>query len=348
MDSYEKILIRMEDKYFELTGIEPERASDTDIKLKLLAGELFSLNTQIDWLRRQLLPDTATGEQLDAHAGQCGITRRAGNKAVGDISFAVDVPLEFNVTIPAGTICTTSDGALNYVTMQDVVIRRGESFALVSAQAQRSGKQYNVSPGKITTIVTYFSVGLSISNTSAFSGGTDDEDDESLRKRLFQSYGKISNGANKAYYEKLAESVDGVGSAHIAGIGNSWYLYIAGVGGTAPASAMQRVRSLISENLVAGMSCNFSNCPLVNSDIVVEVKPASAYTFADVSGRVTQSINEYYNSLRIGQKMTLAALGGAVIATPGVENYTFTSGTDKNPGSNGLVVLQSLTINEQS
>ena len=61
MESYETILTRMEDKDYELTGLEPERAGDTEIKLRLLAGEIYALGAQTDWLIRQLLPDTATG-----------------------------------------------------------------------------------------------------------------------------------------------------------------------------------------------------------------------------------------------------------------------------------------------
>lgn len=346
MDNYETILGRMEDKYYELTGSEPARAGDTRIRMLLLAGELYSLNAQIDWLRRQLLPDTATGEQLDEHARQCGIERIKGSKAVGDISFAVDVPLEFNVVIPQGTVCTTSDGALNYVTLEETVIRRGESFALVSAVAEHSGTRYNVSPGKITTIVTYFSVGLSISNTSAFTGGTDDEDDERLRKRIARSYGDISNGANKAYYIKLAESVEGVGSAALSGSGSTYNMSVAGIGGAATNAVLAEVRRLVNDNLVAGMTCYVNGCSLIYSDIVVSVNIESGYSFSDVRSSLTERIGKFYDSLRIGQVMTLAALGSVIIGTPGVVNYSFTSGTDRNPGASGLVISHSLTINE--
>ena len=83
--SYDEILERMSDKYYELTGEEAERMSDSGIKLKLLAGEIFSLGTNIDWLKRQMFVATATGEELDKHAAQRGLKRFRGKKANGSL-----------------------------------------------------------------------------------------------------------------------------------------------------------------------------------------------------------------------------------------------------------------------
>ena len=105
-ESYNEILERMTEKFTELSGYEPERASDIGIRLKLLAGELFALDSEIDWMKKQMFPNTASGEQLELHALQRGLTRRRGRKAVGEIAFRLEMPAEYDVIIPAGTICT--------------------------------------------------------------------------------------------------------------------------------------------------------------------------------------------------------------------------------------------------
>ena len=41
-------------------------------------------------------------------------------------------------------------------------------------------------------------------NPKAFSGGSDLEDDEALRSRILESYQRLPNGANAAWYEQTA------------------------------------------------------------------------------------------------------------------------------------------------
>ncbi|MFQ7061561.1 MAG: hypothetical protein ACLRQY_02295 [[Clostridium] leptum] len=69
-ETYESILSRMQDQFQELAGFPADDASDIGIRLKVLAGELFSACTNLDWLKRQVFPQTAQGIQLDYHAQQ--------------------------------------------------------------------------------------------------------------------------------------------------------------------------------------------------------------------------------------------------------------------------------------
>ena len=60
-ETYESILSRMQDRFQELAGFPADDASDIGIRLKVLAGELFSACTNLDWLKRQVFPQTAQG-----------------------------------------------------------------------------------------------------------------------------------------------------------------------------------------------------------------------------------------------------------------------------------------------
>lgn len=62
MESYEEILQRMEDAYEQESGHRAEDVSDTGLRLKVLAGELYRLRAQVAWLERQAFPQTASGE----------------------------------------------------------------------------------------------------------------------------------------------------------------------------------------------------------------------------------------------------------------------------------------------
>ena len=55
--TYNEILERMNDKFEELSGYSPDRASDIGIRIKLLAGELYSLCTEIDGIKKQMFPN---------------------------------------------------------------------------------------------------------------------------------------------------------------------------------------------------------------------------------------------------------------------------------------------------
>ena len=66
-ENYSEILERMQTEFEKNAGYVPDDASDIGIRMKTLAGEIFSLESSIDFLKRQMFPTTATGEYLDKH-----------------------------------------------------------------------------------------------------------------------------------------------------------------------------------------------------------------------------------------------------------------------------------------
>ena len=347
--NYEDILERMNDKYYELTGVEADSCGDIGIRLKLLAGELYSLNSNIDWLRRQMFPDTATGAELELHAAQRGLKRYEGTKAKGSILFKLDMPVEYDVYIPKGTVCTTADGSLNFIVLSDGYIERGGTFLYQTAEAEYGGKKYNVAPGAIKTIVTYFSVGLSITNSSSFNGGTDGESDEELRERLKQSLRNIPNGANKDYFVNLAKSVDGVYSAFLDENINekSASIYIAGRGKKVSDEVFAKVQELIAENKTVGIDYIVRNPAFVDFNVDISIAAASGFSFEQAKENAQSAIQDFFNHLAVGESATVAALGAAVLKAEGVENYLFGSNmSDAAAIKSRLWRLGTVTITE--
>lgn len=348
--SYQEILDRMNDRFTQLSGHEPDRASDIGIRIRLLAGEIYSLAGEIEYLKKQTFPDTATGEMLDLHARQRGLERIKGRKAEGTIVFTLDVPLEYNFVIPAGTICTTSDGSLNYITKQDSVIYRGSSHAWVRSEAEDSGERYNAGSGRVNTIVTYFSVGIRINNSTGFSGGTDDESDEELRARLAESFRISPDGANAAYFERLAEGVDGIRSAKAyphptaAGCG----VVVLGGRGAAPAqTAVDEATALLNEKKPFGTELVVQSCTTSAVNISVSIKVKDGYLFSNVRTAAEESINNYFLALGVGDDVLLAGIGKVLLETEGVENYSFAQGSsDSTVSDSALAVAGTVTVAE--
>ena len=346
--TYQEILERMNETFTQMSGQEPDRASDIGIRIKLLAGEIYSMTSEIEYLKKQMFPNTATGEKLDLHAQQRGLERIKGNKAQGTVIFTLDVPLEYDLVIPAGTICTTGDGSLNYITKQETVINRGSSHAWVSSEAENSGIRYNIGSGKVNTIVTYFSVGIRINNSTGFTGGTDDENDEQLRARLVESYRNTSDGANAAYYERLAMSIDGVQSAKACpdpGEAGSGIITIAGRGEVPTVETYGQVSALLNSRKPLGVNFVINRCTTVTANISVSIQVKEGCQFNDVRTAAENSITNYFLDLGIGENVLLAGIGKALLETDGVENYSFAQGSaDIDVADSCLAVLGTLTV----
>lgn len=346
--SYDEILERMNNKFLELSGYEADRVSDIGIRIRLLAGEIFSLSSDIDWIKKQMFPNTASGEQLELHAQQRGLERKTGNKATGQIMFQVDTPLEYELVVPKGTICTTTDGSLNFITTEDATIIRGGNYVLVDSEAEKSGTQYNVSPNMITTIVTYFSVGISVKNSSSFIDGTDDETDDQLRERIMDSMENIPNGANSKYYISLAKTVDGVQSASIVQRDNQSIveMYIAGRGEIPETLTVVEAQRVVTLGKSLGIQVHVMNASKVDIDVDVSISVESGYDFDTVKAAVEDNITEFFLDLDVGEGVTLSALGDVIFHTDGVANYSFNSMTDTTASKKELLCLSSVTVSE--
>lgn len=67
-------------------------------------------------------------------------------------------------------------------------------------------------------LMSVYPVGITqCENPEAFSGGSDEESDEKLRERVLESYKRLPNGANAAFYEQEAMRFPTVASAKAVG-----------------------------------------------------------------------------------------------------------------------------------
>ena len=214
MQTMETIYEEMKAKLGELTGLTVTDGGDLTLRLYAVAAQLYSLWEQAEFVLRQCFPQTAEGVWLDRHAQVRGMERRAGTRSVGTLRFSVTTAASRDLTVAAGTVCTDSAGN-RFETTAAGTIAAGTLFCDVPARAAESGAAGNVPADTVTYMVLAPAGVEAVTNPAALTDGSDGEGDDSLRARVLNSYRKLPNGANMAYYETQALNVDGVAAVKV-------------------------------------------------------------------------------------------------------------------------------------
>lgn len=163
-----------------------------------------------------IFPEHSYGVYLDNHAKARGMMRREATAAMGELTIYGTL----GTVIPAGSVFSTAsvndEPSVDYEAVAEYIIPQSGTIT-VQVRCKQPGIIGNTPPntiifcsGKITGIT-------SVTNTEAFTGGTETEDDESLQLRVVEydeSQGE-SNVGNEADYKRWATSVVGVGNATV-------------------------------------------------------------------------------------------------------------------------------------
>ena len=161
-------------------------------------------------------PRFSHDEYLDYHAERDYIYRKEAQHSEGEITFTGTA----GTVIPAGY--TVSTEAKNDIASKDyettVECTIGEDGTVtVPARAVVAGKDGNTASNTIVVNTSSYDDVTSVTNSTAFTGGVDEEDDESLYARL-NEYNKMQGDrgtGNPSDYKRWAESVPGTGSATV-------------------------------------------------------------------------------------------------------------------------------------
>ena len=351
MQTYDEILSRMIQSYAGHAGFTPADESDVMLRLKVLAGEIYRLRVYEDHLERQLFPSTATGEYLDRHAAERGLTRRQATTAGGNVYFFPSEETHPDILIPAGTeVCTYTD-MRRFTTDADTVLREEDSRVLTHVTAAEPGAAYNARGGTINIIVTPVPGIGAVNNGSVFSGGSDEESDDELRRRVIDSYVNIVLGANAAYYKSLALSVPGVYSASVVGRGRgngTVDVYISGRGTTVTAAVKAQVQQLLDEGreLNVDIAARDPEEVGVSLYIVLSVKPG--YVFDTVAEQVRTAVTDHIDALGIGRDVRLSDIGEGIFHIKGVDSYRFVEsyGSDRTVTDRQYASADSILVRE--
>ena len=331
----ESIYSEMLTIFAEASGYLPSKSCDLAARLYAAAAQIQGLYLQAQWLLDQSFPQTAMGTYLDQHAYLRGIKRSAATCAAGKLRFGLTTAVSSDLAISSGTVCMTKDGT-RFATTDDTVLRAGMLYIDVPAIALEPGRQGNVAANTVT-IMAAMPVGVkACTNPEAFSGGEDEESDEALRQRLLDSYRRLPNGANAAYYEQVALSRTGVAAAVAVGrprgVG-SVDLYIATDAGIPDAALLAEINEYLQEKREISVDLRVLAPTVKAVNIQVAIQPAAGYTFETARMDADAALRAAFTGVMLGKGVTLAFLGNLLYELDSVQNYRFTQPAADIPAS---------------
>lgn len=351
METYEGILSGMEQVYERESGHRPEDVSDTGLRLRVLAGELFRLWAKVSWLERQAFPQTAAGEWLDRHGSQRGVLRREAEHARGTLTFSRYLPLSFDVVIPAGTVCASpGEIPMEYETLEDRVLAAGELSVDVPAQAVLGGMEGNAGAGCVNSMTTPPNGMNYVTNKAPFTGGRDREPDEEYRPRVLAAYAELPNGVNAAYYRDIALSQEGVSAAGVVprenGAGTVG-VYVWGKSGPPEEKTVNELAEKFARMREIGVTVTVraATAQSINVGIRCKLKPGT--DFDRGAEDVRQAVSSYFAGLTVGSPVYLTEVEQAVLnAVPAIK-IEFSPATRDMAAAAGVIpILGAVTMEE--
>lgn len=351
METYEQILSRMEQAYERESGHKAEDVSDTGLRLRVLAGELYRLRAEVAWLERQAFPQTAAGEWLDRHGNQRGVARREAEHAKGTLTFTRYLPLSFDVVIPAGTVCASpGEDPVEYETLEDGILTAGELNVDVPAQAVIGGVEGNAAAGYINSMTTPPAGMNYVTNKAAFTGGRDREPDEEYRARVLAAYAQLPNGANSAYYRDIALSYEGVGAAGVVPRANgagTVGVYIWGKDGPPEDKTVSGLAKEFSRLREIGVTVTVQAATAQSVNVGIRCKLKSGADLSQTVEAVKQAVAACFAGLSVGSPVYLTDLERAALNAAPVTKLEFFPSTRDVPASASVIpVLGTVTVEE--
>ena len=342
---YEGMLETFEEK----TGFAMEDTADLAVRLYAAAAEIQALYIYADWALTQSFPQSAAGKYLDYHGQLRGITRKSGHKAGGILRFKIDSARAEPLCVPAGTVCTTA-GLVRFVTTEDALIRAGALYADAAAEAEIVGTAGNVPAERITNM-TRAPVGVTgVTNPAAFVGGSGEEDDESLRERILDSFIRLPNGANAAFYELRALSHPGVEAVRVIprhqGIGTVGVV-VSGAGGVPEQALLQEIQDDLDSVREIAVDVTVMAPEPERVDLAVRILPKPGKSFDSAQAAVRTALTAWFDGGLLGKPVYRTQLGKVILDTGVAETYAITAPTKDLPGNaRRLPQLGTLTITE--
>lgn len=316
----------MKESYIGYAGFCPQEQSDIMIRLKALAAEIYKEHVYADYILRQMFPSTATGEYLDRHAEERGLSRKQATKAHSTVSFFAAEEEHEDILIPAGTVVCTYTDMHRYTTDSAVILHANEERVLAPITAVAAGAEYNARGGTVTIIVTPVQGVGRVYNGSLVVGGTDRESDEELRARVLDSYANISNGTNAAYYKSLAMSVSGVASASVVGCARgagTVDVYVLGDGEDVTSEQLAEVQTLLSQERELNVNVRACRPTELSISVFIYMQVEAGYEFNTVAGEVQTAVTDFINHLGLGRNVLLSEIGDVIYHIMGVSNFRF-------------------------
>ena len=349
MKTIDEIYREMLACFGEETGLEPREGTDLSARMYALAAQVYALYVQADWVTRQAFPQTAEGEYLDYHAQLRSLERKPALPAQGTVRFTAGEAAQSDRSIPQGTVCMTA-GLVRFATTQAAVLPAGELTVDVPVQALEPGTAGNVSAQTVVSMAVAPMGIASCTNPQAFAGGADGEGDEELRARILDTFRRLPNGANAAFYEQGALSFDQVAAAAVIpkprGVG-SVDVIVSTLAGTPGEELLEQLQDYFEQRREIAVDVQVKAPTPVTVNVAVQVKAKGGWDKTQVLDQVEETLESWFDGKLLGQDVLLARLGSLIYGCDGVENYAVSApAADLAVDADELPVLGTLSVEE--
>ena len=182
-------------------GSRVTRRSLINVYSTVIAGAVHSVYGYCEFISKQIFAATAEGKYLERRASEYGIYRKKSDSAVGSVIFSgIGV-------VPTGTQLQTEDEIVYETTAPS------DEKNISPVMAMVAGVEGNLTAGTELNLASPVSGFSMVAVSNEISGGTDEEDDESLRNRLLFRMRNPPQAGTKTDYVAWAKEVSGVSSA---------------------------------------------------------------------------------------------------------------------------------------
>jgi len=265
--------------------------------------------------------------------------RKVGQKSSGSIIFSRSGTTG-EITIPIGSLVATADGTQFETTSTGTIENGNQDSNSVSIMATEAGSESNVPANTIIVIITPISGVETVDNSSATSGGLNQETDEEFVKR-FKEYIEGLGQSNESGLITGAKKVTGIRSASTVehfppSSSYNVSVYIDDGAGNAPQAlidaALLKLKGLgTTDNpgyKAAGINIRVLAPSKVTQDVTVTIEDDGKLSEATMEYNIELAITNYINNLVLGDDIIRNMLIKAIMAVDGVVDITLTTPAD--------------------
>lgn len=293
--------------------------------------ELAEAYMELEAIRNMTYADTSIGEDLTRRCAERGVYRRPATYALRKGVLNTNVPLGTRFRLDETTYSVTKELESNTYELQ----------------CEQPGAIGNAYVGALLPI-TYIKGLMSAELTDILVPGEEVEEDESLRKRYFESLESEAYGGNVADYKNKTKAIDGVGGVKVYPVwngGGTVKLVIVDTEYNKPnPTLIEKVQTLIDpvQNQGEGRGIapighvvTVEGVKEISITIASQITLQEGYEWRDVEEGIKKAIRDYFKELC----KTWEEVEGIVVRISYIETRIL--------GVTGVLDIQNTLLNEQ-
>lgn len=297
--------------------------------LSAAAIEFFTAYRNLEDIGNKIDVEMLEGGELERFIYQrTGIERRLSTFSEGKVIISGESGIE----IPEGTL--VSAGEVEFATKEDKTLD-DSGQATVEVVATIDGSIGNVPINAINEFPTTIPGIVDVYNPIEFTNGYDEENDESLIKRYFETLQRPAKSGNKYHYEQWAKEVPGVGGVKAIprwdGPLTVKVVIVDVVGLPASEDLVDNVFDHIENERPFGATVTVISAVSKSIDISVTLTISDGFEDLEVRSAIEKNVSEYLQSVAFKvPSISYARIGSIILDTDGVldyENLTVNQGT---------------------